>query len=146
MINFKLKPLSYPGSVRNLSEKLACPGHTLTNCVVWNNERLPKSCLSWQNFACPGQRDKLTLQTLLPGHFYVILDQLDTNPHSPTLMQSSFQGWELETWDISHSLWKTPIYLGCFLLTSNVSLLWGKCCNLMWIISHYLRMTLKWTL
>ena len=35
-------------SVRNLPEKLACPDDALTNCVMLNIEKLPKSCLFWK--------------------------------------------------------------------------------------------------
>ncbi len=56
--------LSLPGSVWNMSEKLACPDDALTNCVLWNNERLAKSFLPW---------------TLLPGDILMKLTLLWEN-------------------------------------------------------------------
>ena len=52
-------------SVQNLAEKLACPDDALTNCLMWNNEKLPKICLSWQKFACLRSQDKLKFRILL---------------------------------------------------------------------------------
>ncbi len=46
-------------------KKLACPDDTLANFVMWNSEKLPKSCMSWQKFAWVRPQDKLKFWTVL---------------------------------------------------------------------------------